>query len=104
MKNLKLGGIYTNSFEHIYIILEETDIKYYFFLINEEMIEKSNQEINNYLLTRLEYDQRLELISTDILPFIYSVAKNGNTITSINGYLGLVDEKILKTLKIYLNY
>ena len=50
MRNLKLGGIYTNSFEHIYIILEETDMKYYFFLINEEIVEKSNQEINNYLL------------------------------------------------------
>ena len=106
MKNLNIGGIYTNPFGNIFIILWETNRIYYFFLIDleKEKIERTNEKINNYLSARIEYDQRLDLIQTDLIPFFSFISKNEIVPELIDGYIGLIDDKILNTLKIYLNY
>lgn len=106
MENLKIGGIYTNPFGNIFIVLEKTNMIYYFFLIDveKEIIERTNQKINNYLSARIEYDQKLDLIQTDIIPFFSSITKNEIVTELIDGYIGLIDDKILNTLKIYLKY
>ena len=90
MRNLNIGGIYTNPFGSIYIILEKTYMVYYLFLIDseKEKIERTNEKINDYLSTRIEYDQRFDLIRTDILPFLGSIAMDGVITESIDGYLG----------------
>lgn len=106
MKILNIGGIYTNPFGNIFIILGETNRIYYFFLIDleKEKTERTNEKINNYLSARIEYDQRLDLIQTDIIPFFSFISKNEIVPELIDGYIGLIDDKILNTLKIYLKY
>lgn len=92
--NFKVGGVYTTGYSYFFIAFIDEDNKAYLVNINEKP-GISNQEINEICEKCFEDENKIEIYKDD---FDYL-----NSYMISDGYLGQIDEDILKKMKKFIN-